>query len=63
MANFRDGSAQKNARCVGEWWQILGDQIVDFVASDGDFSEFASGEGGGQNYFAVHVGGIGFGTG
>jgi hypothetical protein len=43
MANFRDGSAQKNARCVGEWWQILGDQIVDFVVSDGDFSEFADG--------------------
>ena len=48
MANFRAGSAQKSARCVSarcvsEWWQILGDQIVDFVASDGDFSEFADG--------------------
>jgi hypothetical protein len=46
-----------------QWREALGDQIVDFVASDGDFGEFASGEGGGQNYFAVHVGGIGFGTG
>ena len=43
MANFRAGSAQKSARCVGEWWQILSDQIVDFVASDSAFGEFADG--------------------
>ena len=43
MANFRAGSAQKSARGVGEWWQILGDQIVDFVTGDGDFGEFADG--------------------
>ena len=45
------------------WREALGDQIVDFVTGDGDLSEFACGEGGGEDYFAVHVGGIGFGTG
>ena len=43
MANFRAGSSQKSARCMGGGGQILCNQIVDFVTGDGDFGEFADG--------------------
>ena len=48
---------------MGGWGQILCNQIVDFVTGDGDFGKFADGQGRGEDYFAVHVRGIGFGAG
>ena len=41
----------------------LGDEVVDFVASDGDFSKFVWSERGGEDDFAVDIGGVGFGAG
>ena len=42
---------------------VLGDEVVDFVAGDGDFSKFVWGEGRGEDDFAVDIGGVGFGAG
>ena len=42
---------------------MLGGEVVDFVAGDGDFSKFVWGERGGENDFAVDIWGVGFGTG
>ena len=42
---------------------VLGDEVVDLVAGDGDFSKFVWGERRGENDFAVDIGGIGFGAG
>ena len=41
----------------------LGDEVVNFVAGDSDFSKFVWGERRGENDFAVDIGGIGFGAG
>ena len=42
---------------------VLGDEVVDLVAGDGDVSKFVWGEGRGEDDFAVDIGGIGFGAG
>jgi len=41
----------------------LGDEVVDFVARDGDFGKFSRGERFLEKNFSVDVGGIGFGAG
>ena len=41
----------------------LGDEVVDFVASDGDFGKFSRGERFLKKNFSVDVGSIGFGAG